>query len=93
MRPPRTGGRRGAKNAASLSGSLIPGAASTPEATSTANGSTAAIPAATFSAVSPPDRIAGTLRRRCAARAQSHVRPEPPRSPRAAVSSRWKSVW
>ena len=88
-----TGAAAAAKNAASLSGSLIPGEASTPEATSTANGSTAAIPAATFSAVSPPERIAGTLRRRCAASAQSQVAPVPPRSPRAAVSSRWKSVW
>ena len=49
-------------NAASLSGSLTPGAASTPEATSTAYGSTAAIPAATFSGVRPPERITGHLR-------------------------------
>ena len=39
----------------------MPGAASTPEATSTAYGSTAAMPAATFSAVSPPERISGNL--------------------------------
>ena len=56
-------------------------------------GSTAAIPAATFSGSSPPERIAGTIRRRRAASAQSQVCPVPPRRPRAAVSSRWKSVW
>ena len=80
-------------NAASRSGSFTPGAASTPEATSTAYGSTAAIPAATFAAVRPPERICGTGERRRAASAQSHVSPLPPRSPRAAVSSRCRSVW
>ena len=42
-----------AMKARSLSGSLTPGDASTPEATSTAYGSTAAMPAATFSARQP----------------------------------------
>ena len=80
------------RNASSLAGSLIPGSASTPEATSTANGRTSAIAPATFSAVSPPARIAGIFERRWAARLQSHVCPEPPCTPSAAVSSRWKSV-
>ena len=47
-------------NASTFAGSLIPGADSTPEATSTAHGCTAAMPSATFSGVSPPDRISGT---------------------------------
>ena len=53
----------------------MPGSASTPEATSTAYGCTAAIAPATLSAVSPPERIAGIFERRWAARLQSHVRP------------------
>ena len=67
-----------AKNAASFSGSLTPGEASTPEATSTPHGRAGAIPSATFSAVSPPESRNGTFARRCASSAQSHVCPLPP---------------
>ncbi len=80
-------------NASTFSGSLIPGADSTPEATSTPHGCTAAMPSATFPGVRPPDRITGTRECRCAASAQSHVRPLPPYAAPAAPSSRWKSVW
>ena len=37
--------------------------------------------------------MTGTSPRRRSASPQSHRSPEPPRSPRAAVSRRWKSVW
>ena len=54
------------KNARSLLGSLMPGALSTPDDTSTAYGRTASTAAATFSGVSPPAR---TIGRRLAAAA------------------------
>src|SRR4051794_1856732 len=50
------------------------------------------MPSSTLSAVSPPERIIGTFERRRPARLQSQERPEPPRIPSTAVSSRWKSV-
>ena len=57
-------------------------------------GATAAIAAATLSAVRPPLRISGIFERRCATSSQSNVSPVPPRMPaRAWASSRWKSVW
>ena len=52
------------KNPAISAWSLTPGSASTPLATSTANGRAAAIPSATFSGVRPPARISGTSERR-----------------------------
>ena len=67
-----------AKNASSFAGSLTPGSASVPDATSTANGRVASIPAATVSGVSPPERISGTCERRSWVSDQSHVSPVPP---------------
>ena len=83
--PDRGGERR------ELSGSLTPGARSTPLATSTAHGRRAAIASATLSGVSPPDRISGGPRRPRAI-SQANVSPVPPGTPPLA-SSRWKSVW
>src|SRR5215218_6308977 len=51
--------RTAAAKAFNLAGSLTPGDSSTPLATSTANGSVAAIASATFSGFSPPDMISG----------------------------------
>ncbi len=75
---PRVRASTAAKNASSFAGSLMPGEASTPDATSTPQGLTAAIPSATFSAVSPPERISGILLRRFATSFQSQVLPVPP---------------
>jgi hypothetical protein len=72
---------------------LTPGAASVPLAVSTANGLAAAIAAATFSGVRPPERTSGAVLRRSRASSQSKVAPVPPRSPGRCVSSMWKSVW
>src|SRR5205085_12632541 len=82
-----------AKNASSFCGSLTPGDASVPEATSTPHGCVAAIAAPTFSGVSPPESRNGVFDRRPASRPQSHVSPLPPRRPSTAVSSRCRSVW
>src|SRR6185312_16616166 len=51
--------RTAAKNARDLASSLIPGAASTPLATSTAHGRTSRIARATLSAFRPPARMTG----------------------------------
>src|SRR5918999_1854625 len=82
-----------AMKASTLTGSLMPGADSTPEATSTAHGRAAATASATLPGSRPPERIIGTLECRWASRRQSHVRPVPPYAAPAAASSRWKSVW
>jgi hypothetical protein len=50
-----------AAKASSLSGSLRPGADSTPLATSTAYGRTATMASETLSGVKPPERITGTF--------------------------------
>src|SRR5205085_7498229 len=64
-----------AENACSFSGSFTPGSRSTPLATSTANGPTAAIASTTFSGVRPPLRIIGA--ERWCARAISHENVSP----------------
>ena len=56
-----------AKNARSLVSSLIPGAASTPDDTSTAYGWTVAVALFTFSGLRPPDRMTGRSRAAAAA--------------------------
>src|SRR3954454_4669058 len=72
--------------------SLMPGSASTPLATSTANGWVTAIASSTLSGVSPPARIRGTSDRRSAKSSQSKLAPVPPCAPGRCASSRWKSV-
>jgi tryptophan synthase alpha chain len=51
------------------------------------------VPVALGFGIGSPERMTGTLERRCAIRAQSQVVPVPPRVPRLAVSSRCRSVW
>src|ERR1019366_6151436 len=82
-----------AANDWSLATSLRPGAASTPLATSTAKGCTAAIASATLAGFRPPDRISGTRRPWARASSQANVSPVPPGIPDTWLSSRWESVW
>ena len=63
--------------------SLIPGADSTPLATSTAHGRVRSIASPTFSAVRPPARIKGTFERRRRRSSQSIVWPVPAGHPLA----------
>src|SRR5205085_861857 len=84
--------RTAAIRASTLAGSLRPGSASVPVALSTANGWTAAIASATFTGSIPPERTIGTRERWCRASSQSQLRPVPPRSSSAWVSSMWKSA-
>jgi hypothetical protein len=82
LRRQRERPRVAARNASSLAASLMPGAASTPLATSTAHGSTAEIADATLSGVSPPAStklILGNRSRASRARFQSKRAPAPPR--------------
>ena len=80
------------KKAAIAAWSLRPGSASTPLATSTANGWVTAIASATFSGRRPPATIAGTSERRSRSSPQSKLSPVPPQRPLPRRSKRWKSV-
>ena len=64
-----------------------------PLATSTANGSVAAIAAATLSGFRPPLRMIGAVNLWRRTSSQSTVWPVPPGTPSTCASSRWKSVW
>src|SRR5205085_5985217 len=70
-------------NASSFSGAFTPGSISTPLATSTACGRSAAIASATLSGVSPPLRITGSGPRCVRAISQENVAPVPPGTPGA----------
>ncbi len=88
--PPEGGGYKAstaANNARNFAGSLRPGRASTPLATSTAYGSATRMASAIFSGVKPPARMIRPYRRASRANFQSSVRPVPPCRPRANPSS------
>src|SRR4051794_17553437 len=84
--------RTASKNAASKPWSLRPGSASTPLATSTANGRAVATAFATLSGRKPPATSIGIDESRWARRSQSKVSPVPPQRFGRRVSKRWKSV-
>ncbi len=65
-------------NASSFAGSLRPGEASVPLATSTANGRAVSIAAPTLSGVRPPESTSGGVRGWRRASSQSKVSPVPP---------------
>src|SRR4051794_25852039 len=80
--------RTASKNSASKPWSLRPGSASTPLATSTANGRAVATAPATLPGRKPPARTIGIDERRSARRSQSKVSPVPPRRCGRRVSKR-----